>query len=90
VRKADNLPATCESGLSRKCGNLDVSQPYGPPRPVRGTALHFVHNILIANSAVGKPHRTPGIEGNPSYQVFKLQHADDYCQHHYDSSMYVY
>jgi hypothetical protein len=41
AHKADNPTTICE--LYQKCGSLSVSQIYGPPQPITGTALPFYH-----------------------------------------------
>jgi hypothetical protein len=55
ARKADNLTAIV-SQLSRKCGRLDVPQPYRPSLPVTGIALPLpsVRNVFNSRKYFAK------------------------------------
>jgi hypothetical protein len=51
--RADNLNGPYESHMSSKCGSLDVSQTYGPPRPVTGVVLLYGDGVCSCEVRTG-------------------------------------
>jgi hypothetical protein len=60
------METECASCEPTQCGILNISQPYRPPRPVRGMALHFLNSHMMRYRKIFLP-----LARQPTHGIFQ-------------------